>query len=217
MSIDKNPKLTKHWKGGVTLEGANIQQVSKQEAERLQQERLQAQERLAAERRQQEQRRQAEASARNNQPPQPPSGGSGGGNSGGGNTPSASRPFNYERHPNYPWLPKSGYKDLGYDEKIGQNVRESAWGRRYTDHAIERTLPSGERYKHDGPNDRGKYSFSESRSIMPSAVERTIAYGRKEILADGRINYVYGDIRVGVSADEIVVHTVHKEPSKREP
>lgn len=212
MSIDKTLDLAKHWKDGVTLEGANTQQVSRQEAERIQQERLQAQERLATERRQQEQRRQEQIrqaeTARNNQPPQPPSGGGGSGSSGGGNVPSASRPFNYERQPNYPWLPKSGYKDLGYDEKIAQNVRESAWGRRYTDHAIERTLPSGHRYP-SAPE-------SERRSIMPSAIERTIAYGRKEILADGRVNYVYGDIRVGVSADEKTVHTAINIPERKQ-
>lgn len=131
--------------------------------------------------------------------------------------PPVKRIFEFERRPDYLWGAKSDYEDLGYDESIGNNVRLAQWGRKYTDHAIEKTLPSGERYRHSGPNDSGEHTPSQSRSIMPSVVERTITYGERQVLRDGRVNYVLGDIRVGVSGDESIVHTVHKEPKKREP
>ena len=93
--------------------------------------------------------------------------------------PPVKRHFEFERHPNHPWYSKSQYEDLGHNDKAGQNVRLAPWGRKYTDHAIDRTQPSGEKYVHNSPHDTGPYVPSEGRSIMPVIIERTIAYGQR--------------------------------------
>ncbi len=108
--------------------------------------------------------------------------------------PSALRPFNYERIPEHPWVPHSGYQNIGYDEEIKRNVRVSTSGREWTDHAITATLPSGTRYSHSSndPND-------QRRSISPRNAEYVIGYGEAEVDKRGRLSYVLDEVRVSVS------------------
>lgn len=122
--------------------------------------------------------------------------------------PPVKRHFEFERK-QYPWMPHSGYTDIGYNEEAKSNVLLSEWGRGFTPHAVDRTMPSGERYHHNGPYDTGPYEPSEGRSVSPGLVERTICYGHKVITNDGRTNYILGDLEVGVSKDENRVHYVN--------
>jgi hypothetical protein len=130
--------------------------------------------------------------------------------------PSALRPFNYERTPDYPWLPHSGYENKGYDEQIKHNIRLSQSGREWTDRAIEETLPSGVRYTHNNPNDSGPTQEQRNRSISPKNVEYVIGYGEPKIDERGRLNYVLGEVEVGVSKTGRIHHVkyVHR---KKEP
>ena len=114
--------------------------------------------------------------------------------------PKARRHFEFERK-QYPWMPHSGYENLG--QQGNQNVRLAPWGREYTDHAIDSTLPSGNRYS-TGAN-------PYHRSVMPSLVERTIAYGNPQVDSKGRKSYTLGEIQVGLTSDESkVFHVKYK-------
>ncbi len=128
--------------------------------------------------------------------------------SGGGGSNSAppmKRHFEFERK-EYPWTPHSGY------QPVSNTVRVASWGRQYTNHAIDRTLPSGARHNHNGIGD---YNAPTGRSIPPLYVERTIAYGMEQTDKYGRKNYTSGDLTVGVSKDEKTVHHVRYEHKKK--
>lgn len=128
----------------------------------------------------------------------------GGGSSGGGSgnnptggssdTPSARRPFNYERHAEFPWGTPNQY------EKSGERTRTMPWGTVYTDHAIDRMQPSGARYSGTGN--------IEGRSVAPRFVEKTLAYGGISKSNTGRYTYGLGDVEVGASKDQKFVFHV---------
>jgi len=115
--------------------------------------------------------------------------------------PPVKRHFEFERHPNFPWLPHSGYEVV----RDSNRVRLSPWGRKYDNHAIDRTLPSGERYDHEGA---GKYMPSKGRSIAPAYVERTIAYGNRTVHKNGNVTYKLGDIEVGLNEEKNLVYHI---------
>lgn len=135
-------------------------------------------------------------------------------NNEGGGAPDMRRHFEFERN-QYPWKPHSGYEDLG---QIGNNnVRRAPWGREYTDHAIEATLPSGQRFNAKENtvdysfNRIEKYDVDDRRSVPPSYIERTICYGEKRVDDKGRVSYTLGDVIVGVTSDEKRVYHVRYE------
>jgi len=115
--------------------------------------------------------------------------------------PPVKRHFEFERHPNYPWLPHSGYETVHGDDTI----RLSEWGRKYTGKAIDRTQPSSERFGHPG---EGYYKRSRGRSIAPEFVENTIAYGNRSVDEDGNITYRLGDVEVGLNEEKNLVYHI---------
>lgn len=98
----------------------------------------------------------------------------------------------------YPWMPHSGYEPTKTPD-----VYKAPWGREYTGHAIDRTLPSG--------------LSGEGRSIPPSVVELAIAHGLRTPYQPSGSNYPkgwtfsLGDIRVGTNYNETRVTTVINE------
>lgn len=117
---------------------------------------------------------------------------SGGGSSNPESTPSARRPFNYERHADFPWGDYSQY------EAAGNDARKMPWGTTYRDHVIEKMQPSQARYKESGPHD--------GRSLAPRYIELSLAYGDVKEDSFGRTTYTLGDLEVGARDKESFVY-----------
>jgi hypothetical protein len=101
--------------------------------------------------------------------------------------------------------------------KVKQNGREYAriGTRLYTEHAVERFLPSGRRTIGNVPmanREGGGHMFHEkARSIAPQFVEETIQFGRKQLVTEGRelrTIHTLGDLEAVTTRDENIVITI---------
>ena len=100
--------------------------------------------------------------------------------------------------------------------KVNRNGREYAQigTRLYTEHAVERFLPSGRRTIGNVPvanREGGGHMFHEKgRSIAPQFVEDTIKCGQKQFVIEDRelrTIHTLGDLEVVTTRDEQIVIT----------
>jgi len=101
--------------------------------------------------------------------------------------------------------------------KLKLNGREYAQigARLYTEHAVERFLPSGRRTIANVPvaeGEGGGHMFHEkARSIAPAFVEETIQHGSRQYIAvkgEARTIHTLGDLEVVTTRDDHIVITI---------
>lgn len=95
-------------------------------------------------------------------------------------------------------------------EKVYQNGQEYAkvGDRLYSQHAVERMQPSGDRYNSGG---RFTYNGTEGRSVAPQYVEDAIKTSKPEVQENGNISHKSGSLNVITNKDGAVVTIVHKK------
>lgn len=141
-----------------------------------------------------------------------------GGSESSSDVPNIGKHFEYERHAGYPWNSQSGYEPVPPSEALDgrKDIYEAPWGRHYTSHAIDRTLPKAlgphEVSKPEKPGRQPKFEWG-GRSIPPDIVEYVIAYGSESSYARNPQHKTYklGDVEVGVGSDgKTVVHAKYQ-------